>query len=91
MRVNLYVVLSSSCERCAAHLDLLYAGVPLVHLLHSEEQNIIELIDVSLQDRLKPEDPPSPWYHFAIDYVSIALITVENVQTHFQQTTVAGD
>lgn len=61
----------------AAHLDLLYAGVPLVHLLHSEKQNIVELIDPSLQDRLQPEDPPAPRHDFAIDDISVALTTAE--------------
>lgn len=79
---------ASSCDLGGlAHLDLLYARVPRVHLLHSEEENIVELIDVSLKDRLQPEDPPAPRHDFAIDDISVALTTAEEVQKLFQQST----
>lgn len=52
---------------------MLYAWVPLVHLLHSDKQEVVELIHAGLQDRLQPEDLPGPWHVFAADHVPIAL------------------
>lgn len=69
----------------SAHLDLLNAGVPRAHLLHSEKQNIVELVHAGLQDRLQPEDPPAPRRDFTVDDVSVALTKAEDVQKLFQQ------
>lgn len=92
MSVSVYVVLSLLLWlRRLAHLDLLYARVPLVHLLHSEKQNVVELIDPSFQDRLQPEHSPSPRHDFAIDDIAVALTTAEDVEKLFQQSTVARD
>lgn len=74
---------SSSCA--SAHLDSLYARVPLVHFLHSEKQDIVELIDAGVQDGLQPEDPPAPLRDLAVDDISVALSQAEDVQRLLQQ------
>lgn len=72
-------------ERSAAHFDMLYAGVPLVHLLHSDKQEVVELVHTGVQYRLQPEHLPGPWHHFATDHIPVAL---SNKQVYNRDTTV---
>lgn len=71
--VQLSVASCESQKRSAANLDVLYARVPLVHLLHSDEQDVVQLLHAGLQDRFQPEDLPGPRQHFATDHVPVAL------------------
>lgn len=50
-----------------------YVRVPLVHLLHSDKQEVVELVHAGFQDCLQPEDLPVPWHHFAADHIPVAL------------------
>lgn len=83
--VQLSAVSCESQTGSAAHLDVLYARVPLVHLLHSDEQDVVQLVHAGLQDRLQPEDLPGPRQHFATDHVPVALSghTTNDVYDHY--------
>lgn len=52
---------------------MMYARIPLVHLLHSDKQEVVELIHAGLQHCLQPEDLPSSWHHFAANHIPVAL------------------
>lgn len=57
----------------AAHSDVLNTGVPSVHLLHSDKQDVVEFIPTGLQDRLEPEHLSGTGHHFAADHVPVVL------------------
>ena len=59
--------------RNQTHFDMLYARVPLLHLLQSDKQEIIQLVHAGLQDRLQPEGLLGPRHHLATDHVPVAL------------------
>lgn len=88
-----YPVINSSLvwvvERSAAHFDMLYAWVPLVHLLHSDKQEIVELVHAGLQYRLQPEHLPGSGHHFATDHVPVALKRSDK-QVYNRDTTVTS-
>lgn len=83
-----------TARESGAYFDLLYAGIPPVHLFNFQEQQVVELLHSGLQDRLQPEDPPGPRHGLAGDHVPVALRggTKQSQQTivtrrfnHFQQ------
>lgn len=83
-----------TAQESGAYFDLLYAGIPPVHLFNFQEQQVVELLHAGLQDRLQPEDPPGPRHGLAGDHVPVALRggTKQSQQTivtrrfnHFQQ------
>lgn len=68
----------------ATHFDLLYARVPLVHLLHSDKQEVVELLHAGFQHRLQPEDLPGPRHYFAANNFSFALQRTNKTSRHIQ-------
>lgn len=60
-------------ESCLSYSDASDVGVPFMHLLHSDEQDVMKFLQRCIQLCLQSENLPVSSENLTIDYVSIRL------------------
>ncbi len=55
------------------YFDAADAGVPVVHLLHSEEQDVLKFLRRRVEFGLESENLPVARQNFTIDHISVLL------------------